>query len=194
MPTADQCSHHTSWRTWLPSSHPKWTDALGTAAGVTGEVWRFIWEVYWFFLLLQSSPWDSFGFQFKNQVERLGFLASKRHFWVPWLPFLPLTGPPRDWKWRCESAADCIWWARGGRFLWPEGAVGWYSDGDGISFHCLGSRQRRHSAAGPCLEWQRGDDSEQGISLCVFPVGKAGVWLLLDSFTSAWTREVRNKG
>ena len=42
MPTADQCSHHTSWRTWLPSSHPKRTDALGAASSVAGEMQHFI--------------------------------------------------------------------------------------------------------------------------------------------------------
>lgn len=37
-----------------------------------------------------------------------------------------------------------------------------------------------------------GDDSEQGISLCVFSVDEAGIfWLLWALFTSAWTRDLR---
>lgn len=160
MHTADQCSHHTSWRTWLPSSYPKWTDALGAASSAAGEMQHFIQKAG----LIPSCSYRPVipgitGLQFKNQVERLGFLTSIGYFGVPWLLLSSLTGPSEDWKWRYESAASCVWWARGRRFLWPEGTAGWHSNGDGISFHWLGSGQRGLSVIDPCMEWCGNDDS-----------------------------------
>lgn len=57
MPTADQRSHHSSRGTWLPSSHPKWADALGAASGAAGKTEPFLREAGLALPLLQ--PWSS---------------------------------------------------------------------------------------------------------------------------------------
>lgn len=54
-----------------------------------------------------------------------------------------------------------------------------------------GFRTHETFSIDPCIGMVWGDDSEQGISLCVFSVDEAGVfWLLWALFPSAWTRDL----